>query len=229
MIITFPTLWKDLYKIGGIFSIIMIAFLVIGVLVFLIFPFVLPGTSSIENIFISIQSNLLRGLITLDLLALLGGIIYILPWLALYIALRRVNESYALIAVVLGLIALTIIIPAKPIYEIVLLSEQYSKATTDVEKSQYLAAGEAFHTLYTGTSWIVFNVLINLSGLIYSLLMIRSKIFNKKTAYLGIILFSLGFGIFIPVIGIPLAGLATICIGIWYITVARVFFRLARK
>jgi hypothetical protein len=218
--------WKDLYRIGGIFSILAVILTIVAISVFLIWPFFLPGQTSTEKIFTTLQNDLFGGLITLDLFALIGGLFYILPWLALYISLKQVNNSYALIALVLGLIGLTIIIPTKPITEVVFLSEQYTAAKKEASRSQYLAAGEALLTLYTGTAWIIFNIFLNISGLIYSFLILRNNVFNKATAYVGIIGYTLGFCIFIPVIGIPLAGLATLGIVVWFILVSQGLLRL---
>ena len=62
------------------------------------------------------------------------------------------NESYALLALVLGLIAAVLIVPARPISELFSLSELYAAATTDAARSQYLAAGEAILALFDGTN-----------------------------------------------------------------------------
>jgi len=83
------------------------------------------------------------------------------PPFGLYAALKKVNESYALIALVLGLIAVATVIPARPLAEMVILSEKYGQAVTETEKNLYLSAGETFRVLFDGTAWIIqtlFNV-----------------------------------------------------------------------
>jgi uncharacterized membrane protein YdjX (TVP38/TMEM64 family) len=76
---------------------------------------------------------------------------------------------------------------------------------------------------------MVYSVLSNVSSLISSLLVLRSNIFGRATAYLGIILSIAGACIVFPVIGIPIELLGTIASPIWFVLLARGFFRLERQ
>jgi hypothetical protein len=217
--------WKDLYRIGGLASLLAALLVVVAVIAFFIWPYK-PGNASTADILTALQTDRLGGLISLDLLMLVIVSVTILPALAMYVALKPVNESYALIALVLWLVAVGLIIPARPLVELVSLSGKYSTATTEAARSQYLAAGEALLAVFSGTAWLVFNVLSLVSGLISSLLMLRSKTFTKLTAYVGILNSLAGFGFLIPVIGLVLLLASTIGTPIWYLLVARTFFRL---
>jgi hypothetical protein len=219
------TRWRDLYRIGSISSIIVAGLVIFAVIAFLIWPYK-PGVTSTADIFAALQTDRLGGLMSLDLLLLVIELITVLPLLALYVALKRVNESWALIALVLGLIAVVLIVPARPLAELVSLSGKYAAATTETTRSQYLAAGDALLELFAGTAWIVFTVFLGLSGLISSLLMLRSNVFSKTTAYVGIISSIPGFGFFIPVIGPLLLFVSTFGGIAWYALIARAFFRL---
>ena len=217
--------WKDLYRIGGIASILIAAGVIFAIVAFFIWPF-RPGTSSTADILTALQADRLGGLMSLDLPMLVITSMSWLPLLALYIALKRTNESYALIALVLGLIAIVVLIPTRPLAELVSLSESYARAPSATAQSQYLAAGEALHALFNGTSWMVYTISLNISTLIFSLLMLRSRLFSPITAYIGLVTAIGGLAIFIPVIGIPLSLLATFGGVIWSILLARTFFRL---
>ena len=124
--------------------------------------------------------------------------ILILPMLALYTSLKRVNESYALITLIFGLIGNVLIFMGRPLAEMVYLSNQYASATSDILKNQYLAAGEAYHTLFEGTAWMSSLIMVGISGLISSLLMLRSKFFSRATAYTGIAISVIGLAFWIP-------------------------------
>jgi hypothetical protein len=91
---------------------------------------------------------------------------------------------------------------------------------------QYLAAGEAFHALFNGTVWMWWNVLTGISYTISSLLMLRSGIFSKATAYVGIVIFVIGIGFWIPGIGLVLSLLGTVGGVVWYLMQAPTFLRL---
>jgi hypothetical protein len=217
--------WKDLYRIGGISCIVVVMLVVFAILAFFIWPYA-PGSASTEDILETLQDDILGGLVSLDILLLVIEPVTVLPLLALYVALRRVNESYALIALVLGLIAVVSFVVARPLSELVLLSGKYATAANDAARSQYVAAAEALLSHFDGTAWIVGTVLMGVSALTSSLLMLRSDVFGKTSAYAGIIASAPGFGFFIPVIGPVLLFVATFGGVIWYILIARTFLRL---
>jgi hypothetical protein len=220
--------WKDLYRIGGISSILLAASILFAILAFFIWPFK-PGFTSTENIFVALQADRLGGLMSLDLPMLLIVPINILAFLAMYVALKRVNESYALIALVLALIAVVLLIPSRPLAEMVLLSDKYTVATSETEQTRYLAAGESLHALFNGTAWMAQTVFFIFAGLFNCLLMLHTRFFSKSTAWTGIIISLIGMGFFLPVIGMVLLFLNTIGSVFWFIMMARDFFRLERQ
>lgn len=220
--------WKDIYRIGGISSILVAALIIFAIVAFFIWPFK-PGTTSTENILTMLQTDRLGGLMSLDLPFLVTVLVNILPLLAIYAALKQENESYAFIALVLGLVAAVALISSRPLAELVSLSDKYAAATTAAEKIQFLAAGEALHALFNGTGWMVYTILTGISSLIFSLLMFRSHVFGKVVAYLGIINGIGGFGVFIPVIGPILSLIATFGGVIWCILIAGDFFKMDRQ
>ncbi|MBN1995341.1 MAG: DUF4386 family protein [Anaerolineae bacterium] len=220
--------WKELYRIGGIVAVATVILILLVIVTFPIWPY-LPGTTSVENIFAAIQANRLGGLLSLDFILLINNLIGVLLFLALYVSLKQVNESYALIALVLGLLAVGLIVPARPIFELVSLSDLYATAITDVAKDHYLAGGEAMLAYFDGTAYKVNTFLGGLSLLISSLLMLRSNIFSKATAYVGIVTNLAVCGFLLPGIGIALLTLSVPGYLIWNIQLARSFFKMAKK
>ncbi|MBW7885023.1 MAG: hypothetical protein H3C34_20780 [Caldilineaceae bacterium] len=220
--------WKDLYTIGGITAIVMEIVLVLSIAAVFIWPYA-PGQISTESIFLLLQNDRLGGLISLDFLLVVGNLLGILLFLALYVSLKPVNESYALIALALGLVADVLIIPARPISELFTLSDLYAAATTEAARSHYLAAGEALLVLFNGTGWFTNTLLGGLSLLISSLLMLHSNVFGRLTAYVGIATNIAVCGFFIPGIGLLLLFLSLPGYIIWYIQLARTFLQLGRR
>lgn len=219
--------WTDLYKIGGLTVIGLVVLIILGGIAFAIWPY-LPGDASTEEIFQAIQDDRFGGLMALDFLLFVSNLLGILLFLALYVSLKRVNESYALIALALGLVGVAAIVPARPMSELLSLSDLYASAATDAAESQYLAAGEAILAFFNGTAWSVNTFLGALSFLTSSLLMLRSGIFSKATAYVGIISNLAVCGFFVPVIGTVLLFVSLPGYLIWYILLAPRFFQLAR-
>jgi len=219
------TTWKDLYKIGGISIIITTVLIIFAIVAFFIWPYS-PAENTTADILTTLHNDIWKGLFSLDLVMLITMLVNIFPLLALYVSLKNVNESYALIALVLALIGVATIISARPLQEMVILSKKYSLAKTEIERNIYLASGETYLTLFDGTAWLIQTVFLMLSGLINALLMLKSNIFNKTTAWIGIIASVLGFGFLIPKIGVGFLFLNTILTIPFYILVACVFIKI---
>jgi hypothetical protein len=217
--------WRDLYRIAGIAAIVSELMIVLGFVTYFVFPFA-PGNKSTEEIFMLLQSNPLGGLISLDLFLFIGNLFSITLLLALYISLKPVNESYALIALAIGLIGVVLLIPARPLAELYALSGLYASATT-AAKSQYLASGDTLLTLFNGTNWFMNTLLGSVSLLISSLLMVRSNVFSKATAYVGIVTNAVTCGFFMPGIGVFLLFLSLLGYVVWYFLLARRFFQMS--
>lgn len=219
--------WKDLYKIGGITAIILILLIVLGGIAFAIWPYT-PGSASTLEIYTTLQSDRFGGLMSLDFLLFLSNIIGVLLFIALYVSLKSVNETYALIALVVGLLAAVLIFPARPMAELVTLSDGYAAATTEMARSQYLAAGEALLAHFDGMAYLGNTFLGGLSLFISSLLMLRSKSFSKATAYVGIISNLAVCLFFVPVVGTFFLLLCLPGYVIWYVQLGRSFLQLGR-
>lgn len=221
--------WKDLYKIGGIFMVVAAIMTTLAIVAYFIWPY-LPGVHSTEEVFKAIQDNRLGGLMALDFF-LLVGIPSVIPFfLALYVSLKSVNESYALIALVLGLFSVAALLPSRPIIEIMQLSDQYyATAPGNAAQSHYLAAGEALLALFGGTSWMASILFLYTSALIFSILMLRSVAYSKATAIVGIIINLCGLGFVIPVVGLILLMISTFGGIVWNLQLARSFLRLAKQ
>lgn len=217
--------WIDLYKIAAVTCILFPIGIILAVVAYFIWPYT-PGIISVADIFASLQRNLLGGLVSLDLFMVLLMPVAALITLAMYVALKEVNESYALIALVLGLMGYTIIFAARPLAEMTYLSDQYAAATSEIAQNRYLAAGEALHALFNGTAWMASMLLVGISGVISSLLMLKSTTFTKATAYSGLVVSLGGLGFLIPVIGPLLSLVATIGGVVWYGLMGRDFYRL---
>ncbi len=93
----------------------------------------------------------------------------------------------------------------------------------------YLAAGEAKLATFHGTTFLIGYVLGSINGLIISLVMLRSNIFSKATAYVRIASSVFDFGLFVPGIGTFLSILSVLFLFAWNIMVARRLFQLARS
>jgi hypothetical protein len=119
---------------------------------------------------------------------------YALVFLALYVVLRKVSKSGMAIALILALLGIAIFFATNNPFSMLSLSSKFAAATTDVERSTLLAAGEAI--LANTNQRVVggFNIgffLVSIAGLIVSSVMLRAISFTRLTAYAGILAFGL--------------------------------------
>src|SRR5687767_8721842 len=149
--------------------------------------------------------------------------------LALYIALRRVDESFMVIALALGLVEAVAFMLARPTFEMLYLSEGYAAATTDAQRAMFLAAGEAMLATFTGTAFHLSINLFSIYFLIVSGVMLRSNIFGRVPAYMGILAAIFNWALYIPRIGLFLSILSVFpFLTRWNILVARRLFQLGK-
>lgn len=221
---TVDSRWSWLYKIGGAAALLVVVILPIQIIVYIVSP---PPSTAIDY-FTLFQSNSLLGLLALDLLIIVDIVLGILLLLALYIALRRSSESFMDIALALGFLGNTAYIASNTAFNMLYLSKQYASATTDAQRSLFLAAGEAMLAIFNGTAFQLNYVLGSVVMIIISVVMLRSNIFSKVTAYMGILAGVIGFGLYVPTIGIYISIFSVVFMAIWYILIARRLFQLGQ-
>lgn len=219
--------WKLLYQLGGAAALSMVSIIVIQLIVFMTAPPPLEGTAiDWFNLF---QKNKLIGLVDFELLMVVYTILAIPLTLALYFALRQTDQAFATLFVALSLVGVVCFIAARPAFEMLYLSNQFAAATTEAQKAIFLAAGEAKLATFHGMAFQISYFLGSINGLIVSLVMLKSRVFSKATAYVRIASSVFDFGLLVPVIGIFLSIFSVLFLFAWNIMVARRLFQLARS
>jgi len=164
----------------------------------------------------------------------LSGVVF---WV-LFVVLKRTDQDLMILALALGFLAIALYISSNPAFPILKLSNQYASATTDAQRAMLLSSGEAILAAKNPGSLgqnLAF-ALFHSAGLIIAAVMLRSVIFSRTTAFLGI-LFN-GFGLGFPV-GVALAPknqfipgvawiIAVVFWVLWYIRIALTLRRLQK-
>lgn len=220
--------WKSLYRIGGV------AALIAGVLFRRNLAAEIglfsthPSPVTVGDWFALLQSNRLLGLSYLNIFDLVNYTLVGLMFLALYAVLKQANKSCMAIAATLGFLGIAVYFASNTAFSMLSLSDQYAAAATEAERTLLLAAGQAMLALnrfsnpgaHPGAGGYASLLLIAVAGMITSVVILRSAVFNRATAYVGILAsaFDLAYCIafaFVPtldnellaVIFIPAAGL----------------------
>ena len=217
--------WKGLYKASGVAALVSLALIPIQIIVFIVWP----PPSTVEGFFTVFQNNWLQGLLNLDLLYIVTNVLMILIYLGLYAALKRASESSTAIALTLGLVGIAAYFASNTAFEMLSLSNQYAAATTEAQSTMFLGAGQAMLEIYKGTAFAVYYVLNGAALLIFTAVMLRSNIFSKVTAYIGILA---GVLMIIPstagTLGLYFALSSLIPWAIFSVLIARRFFQLGQ-
>jgi Domain of unknown function (DUF4386) len=195
--------WKYLRKIGGMAALAIVALIPLQMVVFFLWP---PPTTVI-GWFSLFQHEPLIGLIDMDLLLIADYVLMLIVVLSLWAILRRNNESFMAIALVLQIVSLATYLSSTVAFEMLSLSNRYSAATTDAQRFVSLAAGQAMLATWQGTAFDVSYILGAVSLLIISYVMLQSRLFSRAIAFVGILTSAL---MFIP----PSAGIAGLILSV---------------
>ena len=201
-----------------------------------------PNTSA--GWFSLLQTNSLLGIISLNFFDIIDYALVGIMFVALYVALRKTSKIYAGIAASLCLIGIAVYVVSDTSFEMASLSGQYASASTVVQKSTLLISAQTVLAKgvpgagYQGAGGLVSLFLIAVAGLLVSSLMLRSKIFNGITGYIGILAGTLDFAYLIGLKFLPASsfilwssgfvGGAGLLLMIWHLLIGLKLLQLGR-
>jgi hypothetical protein len=146
----------------------------------------------------------------------------------MYVLLRKNSESLMLVAAALWLVSVALFIGSNTGFEMLSLSSGYSAAATDADRAMYLAAGQAMVSSYMGqgSSFVMGYLLAAVAGVLVGIGMLRSHAFARIAAWAVIVANVLGFGLFLPGIGIAVSIFSVLILIAWYLVVGWQLLRL---
>jgi len=226
--------WKSLYKVGGV-SALIIGILLIVEMIFYIATSA-PSLADVAGWFALFQNNRFVGLIDFGILELYALALFVPMFLALYAALRRTSEGAMTTAAILAFVGIAANFATNKLFPLLTLSDLYAAATTAVQKSQFLAAGQA--TLALGAlggigGSVEGGIPVAVAGLIISAIMLRSNIMGRAVGFIGILANGIGAVMYINAAAAPaMAGSPFFVVFfmlsvIWFILIARGLFQIA--
>jgi hypothetical protein len=223
--------WSGLCWTGGIAALILIVYS-LATMVQLVALGGPPATAA--EAFRLLQNHRIVGLLRLDLPTVVVMPLYYFVFLGLFAALTQTDRARAILSTALAFVGVTLLLATPTALSMISLSEKYAAATTEATRAQFLAAGEAILAtdIWHGTGAIIGGILVQSGAVLISIVMLRSTIFGKTTAYLGIVMHGLDlahvvFGPFLPVFGIVLMAIAGPFYPIWFFLIGRRLLQLA--
>jgi drug/metabolite transporter superfamily protein YnfA len=181
---------KGIYRAGAIAAILVIAGSLLDIIVGTISGGDLSALpqSAVER-FAQFNQSPWLGLYHLDFLNVCNQLLFIPAFYALYLLLGGQNKRVAQLALLIFITGTAVFAANNTALPMLDLSHKYSLAVDDARRSCLAGAGEALIARGAhGSPGVFFSfILIILSEILISLAMLRSKIFKKGTALLGII------------------------------------------
>ncbi|HEX5997469.1 MAG TPA: DUF4386 family protein [Jiangellales bacterium] len=219
--------WHTLYRVGAISGLVFAVPALTAIAVVTVWPPPTDATGAATLEYIAEHRWLYA---TEQILWLLPCLLAILVFLALCAAVWRVDKGYALAVGVVGVFswALALAMPitggGSPV--LVALSNRYSTATTDAQRTAYATAAEALIAENNTVSFV--GVLEPLAILLISLLMVRASL-PRWIGYLGVVTGSLGVvsEALRPVIGATYAIYGSLML-VWFVAVGAALYRVSQ-
>lgn len=219
--------WRGLYRAGGISAVLFVVPILAAIVLIVIAPPPLnaDGATTLQYI----ASHKVLYLIE-QILWLAPSVFALVVFLALFLALKHLNKSYASLGALAGIVswALGLAIPTTgggaPV--LVYLSDQYMTATTAAQHTAFATAAEVF--IAGNNITYAAGILAPVGILIISLVMLKG-VFPKGVAYLGIATGVLGIvsEALRPMIG-PGYFVYGLLLPTWFLVVGWKLYRLAR-
>lgn len=218
--------WRPWCRVGAFAAIAVVALIPIQAAVFI----TSPTPTTVGAVFSLFQQSALSGLLAFDLLLMGSWVLSALMFLGVYAAMREQRGALITVALLTELVAVAIYFSSNTAFSLLGLSQQHAVATTDAERSLLLSAGQAMLALYTGTAFNVSYVLSGAAALLAGLAMLRSSVFGRVTAYVGIAYAAMQ--LLPPTAGA--AGMAASLVSllpmvVWLILIARTLLRLPAR
>lgn len=178
--------WKNLSRIGGIAALIQLGCVITTFVVFA----VLGGEpASPQEYFDILTTNRLAGILRMDFASLVNVILYSVTSLGIYATLHSYNKPFAGFATVMILLGISFSVSNHSGYTWIHLSDLYSAATTQAQRSQLLTAGQVIYNAdwWRSTSGLISGIFMQGGMAFMSMIMLQHRVFSRYTAWAGIL------------------------------------------
>jgi hypothetical protein len=195
-----------------------------------------PATAA--DWFALLRENRFLGLVLLHFFDIFNFLLFGLMLIALFAALRRHGEALMFVALGLGFIGIAVFVSGNQALTLVSMSDQYLFAPTEAQRQLILGGAQGvlavnFRESYSGGLYPSFFC-VTVSGLLIAVVMLRSKLFGRAAAIMGILANGFGLGYYLLLLLAP--GLVPLVISasslfllVWYVLIAVRFLRYGHK
>jgi hypothetical protein len=221
-----------LCRAGGVAAFVLLAYS-LATLVQMVVLGGPPATAA--EAFEVLREDRLLGLLRLDLPTALALPFYYLLFLGVFAALRRAEPAATLLSIVLAFAGVTLVLAAPGSLSMLALGDRHAAATSEAARRELLVAGEALLAadMWHSTGAYMGAILLQSGALLVSVAMLRTRVFGRPTAWVGILTHGLDLihvvlGPFAPGPGVALMAVAGPLYLAWFPMVGRRLLALGR-
>jgi hypothetical protein len=217
--------WKGILKIGGFSAFLQLVMIMLTMTV----VFTVGGEpSTAAEYFTILENDRLVGLMRMDMPSIATVALYALTLFGLYAALRHDQPGLMAFATAIGFAGILLWLGSHSLLSMLSLSNQYAATTNELQRSQLLAAGEAVlaSNMWNSTAGFISGIFLQGATTLISVLMLRSKVFSKVTAWVGILAHGLDLVhillmVFAPPAGVILMAISGSLYPVWFTLLGR--------
>jgi hypothetical protein len=224
--------WRGLCRIGGVAAWLLMAYSLLTMVQLLVLGGQ-PATAA--EAFTLIQQHRIVGLLRLDLPTVLALPLYYLVFLGLFAALHRADLPGTVLATTSAFVGVTLLLATPMALSMVPLSDKYAAAASEEARNQLLGAGEAIMAadMWHATGAFVGAILLQAGAVLVSANMLRTRVFSRLTAYVGLVTHGLDLLHavtipFLPQLGFLLMAVAGPLYLAWFPLIGRRLIALSR-
>lgn len=174
---------RPLLRVAAVATLGMLIIIPLQIGVFILYP----PPNSVLSWFSLFQNNPIVAFFEADFFILVNNILITVIYLALYQTLKEHKKYLLQIGLVLGFIGIASYLSSCKPFELLSLSQSFFHATNAAEQNQLLAAGQVMIVSWQGTAFDAYYVLNAITLLIISLAMLKSSVYGKVTAIIGLV------------------------------------------
>jgi hypothetical protein len=216
---------RRLYRLAGIAALVAVALVPIQIGVFAAFPY----PESPAGWFDLLRDNPTAGLVDLDALLVVDSVLLIPIALAVYVTIRRDDQAIVTVATAGWLLSIVLTIASNPAVEMLSLADRFHSASSDAERAAIMGGAEAVLATWDGTGFQVAYVVGQLAGIALGLVMLRGTAFGRAVPVAMIAGDALGFGYYLPKVGLAISAVSGIVLWGWYLLIGKRFLLLAKE
>ena len=202
-----------IFHAGAASAVLFLVYSIASVVIMVFMKGGYPATA--DECFSMFRGDRLIALLRLDILSVIVIPFYAVLFFSIYTAVRNQNPVYAGTALFLILGGIIVFMSTVNLASIVNIAEKYLAADSPELKSRYLAACEGMLAgdMWINTGYVYRGLIIELGAIIFSAMMLRSKLFTAPVGWIGLVTHIFDF--------------AGIIAGLWYNAVKSAFTYVA--